>query len=886
MPPRSADARVSRPPALARWIVAHAAPPDDRADVVHDLGEGFTDRAVTEGAGRARTWYWRQALRSVIPLVGRRLTRPRTARRPAPLAELRADLRYAVRRAVRTPAVSLAVVLAMALGIGATTAIASVMQSVFLQPLPFAEPDRLLRLGTSMRQLGQAPEVNALDARDWAQARTLDGLGQYDVEPVTLRLDGADAPVATTTMFVTAGVTGVMRLSPALGRGFAPQDFERGAVPVVVLGQRLWREAFGADPGVVGRSVGFGSSRATIVGVWPEAASRFPAGGADLWSPLTWPEDSFLNQRGSIALGAIARLQPGADIATASAELATIAQRLAAAYPDTNAGRSPIVEPLQQAMVGPVRPMLLIIALSIAAVLVIACANVANLLLAQTTERGREFAVRTSLGASRGRLVRQLVAESLALYAVAGLAGIAIAPGIARALIARYPGTLPLAADVGLGGRVLLIALAVTLAAALIASVPRLRALGRPSLAGDLADGARGLVSRRQGRASAALVVAQVALSIVVLLGAGALLRTFLRLSSVATGLDDTRVVTMRLTLPAAAVASPERTLRFQDAAREAAAALPGVERAAHAMFLPFAAGNWHDPYERVGTADARPNLPMADFQMVSPDFLATVGLAIRQGRGLTSADDRGAPVLVVNEALAARAFPGQSAIGKQVRWENRTWTIVGIAADARHGSLWDPPDPDAYVPRAKVIRGNTWLVLRTTRPAAALAAELRARLRALDPGAAVTDVRRLDERVADSLASERFRALLTGSLGSLALLLAAIGIYGVVSYTVSRSTREIGIRMALGQSRRGVVLRVLAGIWAMVAGGVAIGAAATRLADGAIAAWLPGLPVWEVGTLLPVVAVFFTVATLAALGPARRASRVDLVDALRTDAW
>jgi hypothetical protein len=276
----------------------------------------------------------------------------------------------------------------------------------------------------------------------------------------------------------------------------------------------------------------------------------------------------------------------------------------------------------------------------------------------------------------------------------------------------------------------------------------------------------------------------------------------------------------------------------------------------------------------------------MADFFMVSPEFLATVGVTIRQGRNLSAADDRrGAGALVVNETFARRAFPGQAAVGKHFRWENRTWEIVGVAADTRHGALWDPPDPDVYVPRAQVIRDNTWLALRTARPPLVVAAELRARLRTLEPSAAITDVRRLDDRIAGSLASERFRALLTGCLGSLALLLAAVGIYGVVSYTVSRSTREIGIRMALGQSRRAVVLRVLGGIWARVACGVGIGAAATRLAAPAIEAWLPGLRVVEPGTLLPVAALFFAVTTLAALGPARRASRVDLVDALRFEA-
>jgi predicted permease len=426
----------------------------------------------------------------------------------------------------------------------------------------------------------------------------------------------------------------------------------------------------------------------------------------------------------------------------------------------------------------------------------------------------------------------------------------------------------------------------VTLATALIASLPRLRALGRTSVAGDLAQGARGLVGRGPRRAATALVIAQGALSIVVLLGAGALLRTFLQLSAVSTGLDAARVVTLRLTLPASVLTSPERTLQFQDAARDLAAALPGVERAAHAMFLPFAAGNWHDGYERVGGSDVRPNLPMADFFMVSPEFLSTMGVGVRRGRDFGPADGAGGvPVLVVSEAFAAQAFPGQPAIGKQIRWENRTWEIVGVAADTRHGSLWDPPDADVYVPRAQVIRDNTWLTVRTTRPAVAIAAELRARLKGLDPGAAITDVRRLDERVAESLAPERFRALLTGSLGSLALLLAAVGIYGVVSYTVSRGTREIGIRMALGQSRAGVLLRVLGGIWAMVGCGAGIGVAATRLAGPVIERWMPGLRVLEAGTLLAVVGVFFAVATVAAIGPARRASRVDLVEALRADA-
>lgn len=800
------------------------------------------------------------------------------------MRELPVNLRHAVRRAAAAPAASLAIVMAIALGVGATTAIVSVMEATFLEPLPFPQPDRLVRLGTSMRRLGVAPEVNALDAADWvSQSRTLAGIGLYDVEDETLHLDGLDAPLSVSSVVADRHMPAVLGIRPHVGRGFTADDFARGAGQVVVLGHRFWRETFGADASVVGRTIGLGSGRPTIVGVWSEAADRFPAGGGDLWTPLVYSPDSFLNQRGSIALSAVGRLGGGVSIASVAAELSTIAGRLAVAHPDTNTGRDAIVEPLQAAMVGPVRPIILLIAFSVAAVLTIACANIANLLLAQTSARSRELATRTALGATRVRLALQLTGESLTLFAVAGMLGVALAPPMTSAILARYPGTLPLAADVALDGRVLLIALCVTIGAALIAIVPGLRALGHRSLAAGLNDTSRGLVSRAQTRLARALIVGQIAVSIVLFIGAAALLRTVLMLSSVKTGLDASALVTMRLTLPESAGSSPERVLAFQDSVRDLAASLPGVERAAHAMFLPFTAGRWRDGYARAGMADSPPNLPMADFFMVSPEYLGTVGLPIRQGRDLTARDDASAPpVLVVNETFAARAFPGQQAVGRRVLWSNRTWEIVGVTADSRHASLWELPDADVYVPRAQNIRANTWLTIRTSRPADAIALELRSRLRALDPGATLSDVRPMADRITQSTSTERFRAVLTGSLGSLALLLAAIGVFGVVSYTVARRTRDIGIRLALGESRASIVRQVLLGIWGTTAMGAAMGVGTMLLLGRVIESQVPGMRVRETGTLLVVLAVFFVVATLAALGPARRASRVDVIDALR----
>lgn len=780
----------------------------------------------------------------------------------------------------------MAIVVAMTLGIGGTTAIVSVMECVFVTPLPFSNPDRLVQLGTSMRTLGSAPEVNALDARDWqAQSRTVPRIGLYDVENVTLVLDGIDTPIAASALLAGAGFTDVLEIHPALGRGFTNEDFAQGAAPVVVLGQRFWRDTFHGDPAVIGRSLRLGAARATIVGVWPDAADRFPAGGTALWTPLTYPADSFLNQRGSIALGALGRMAPDVEVDTARAELAAIAQRLALAYPQTNTGRSAIVESLQPAMVGPIGPMIAVMALSMAAVLAIACANIANLLLAQSSGRSRELAVRAALGATRGRVLRQLTAESLILFTVAGTLGVVMAPSLANVLIAQYPGALPLAADPRIDGRVLLIALGLTLTAAAIATIPQLRSAGRLQIAERLAHTARGLISPGQRRTAHLLIVTQVALSMVLLLGAGALLKTFVRLSTVATGLDAQQIVTMRVTLPSAARANAETTIQFQNAVRDLAAALPGVESAAHAMFLPFAAGGWRDGYARIGTTDAPPNLPMADFFMVSHEYLATLGIAIRRGRAVSSQDDASAaPVLVVNEAFAARAFPGEDAIGRRLQWNNRTWEIVGIAADTRHASLWTGPDPDVYVPRAQNIRANTWLVVRTSRPASAIAAEVSTRLRTLDGSAAITDVRRMSERIGDSASLERFRALITGALGSLALVLAVIGIYSVVSYTVSRSTRDIGIRLALGQTRGSAIRQVLAGIWVVMGFGMTIGASVTLLFGRAIEARIPGMDVRDPVTLLAVSMLFLATATLAAYGPARRASRVDVLDALRAE--
>ena len=629
------------------------------------------------------------------------------------------DVRYAWRMSRRAPVVTISVTLAIALGIAASTAIFSVMEGVFLRPLPFPAPDRLVRFSTTVASLGSVPEVNYLDAQDWQAASTrVEAIGLYDVAPGTVRVGDDTPPFSATLMLATAEMIPVLGIRPQIGRVLLPDDHRFGATPGVMLGYRFWQARFGGDSSAVGRTLHVGGERRTIVGVLPPDADRFPAGGADVWTALTFPPSSFLNQRGSIALSAIGRLRGEVTMAAARSEISTIAARLAATYPDTNRDRTIRLDGLQDAMVGPIKPMMLLLALSVAMLLAVACANIANLLLAQAHARTLELGIRGAVGASPGRLARQLWTESLALFAVAGALGVAIAHPLALWLVSRYPETLPLAADVALDGRVLAIAAACTLAAALLAGFPRTRRLRDTRLGADLGGDARGGLTRGHRRMTNVFVAAQVSVSIVLLFGGILLLRTFVNLTSTAPGFDPDGVIAIRASIPPMPHGDAARVVAFQDGLRDAAGSLPGVTAAAHAMFIPFAPGSWGDGYRRTGTADAAPRGPMAHFFMVSPEYLEVMRIQVLRGRGLSASDRAGAPpVLLVSETFANTAFPGEDAVGRRLEWNDGTWEIVGVTGDVRHAALSDPLDADVYVPRRQVVRANTWLLLKTGRP-------------------------------------------------------------------------------------------------------------------------------------------------------------------------
>ena len=876
------------PPRLAAALVRRLPAGGDGPFLAADLAQEFDDLVAARGVAAARRWYWRQACLSAPPLLAAWFRSAASSRRRGSsrmFQTLVTDLRYGWRVSRRSPIVTIAVTIAIALGIAATTAIVSVMEGVFLRPLPFPDPERLVRLNTVIEKFGRVPEVNAVDAQDWRAASTrLESIALYAAGPGTLRLPDAAAPFSATVLEASAELVTVLGLRPHLGRVLLPGEYVYGGPAGVMLGHRFWRSHFGGDPGAVGRSLQLGAERRIIVGVLPPEADRFPAGGADVWAPLTYPPSSFLNQRGSIALSGIGRLRAGATIDTAQHELAAIAARLAAAYPETNRARQVSLDGLQDAMVAPIKPMMLLLAGSIAMLLAVACANIANLLLAQAHARGLEFGIRAAVGASPGRLMRQLWTETLALFAAAGLLGVALARPIALTLIAWYPETLPLAADVQLDARVLGIAAAATLAAALLAGVPRTRRLRDTRAGADLRSDGRSGLTRGHRRMSAVFVAAQVAVSMVLLVGGVLLLRTFAALTAASPGFDPRDVVTIRASIPAAQRGGEARTVAVQDRLRDRAAALPGVARAAHAMFIPFTAGSWGDGYRRAGMADEpAPRGPMAHFYMVSPEYLAVMGMPVLRGRGITAADGANtARVLVVSETFATRAFPAQDPIGRRIEWNGDTWAIAGVTVDVRHAALGDPPDADVYVPRTQVVRGNTWLLLKTARPAAAILGELQEGMKAVDPDIALTDARTMPERLAASAAPERFRAIVTGTLAALTLLLAIVGLHGVVSYAVAQRTREIGVRLALGQRPAAVVGLVIGGTLRTIAAGAVPGAVASIYAGrwlGSVVAVRGDLP----SALATVLAIFVAAALVAAAGPAWRASRVDPIVALRS---
>ena len=806
------------------------------------------------------------------------------------------DLRYAVRAIVRRPGLTTVAVLTLALGIGANTTVFSWVRSILLDPLPWAgEADRLVEVTTNTRgqTFSSLSYPNFLDLRE--RSRAMPAMTAHEFEAVSLALPGSGAAERAWAEMTSASFFAVMDVRPAVGRFFhADEDAAELANPVVVLSHRLWQSRLAADPGAVGATVRINEHPFTVIGVAPPGFGGGYSGLAfDLWVPITmqaWlqPGSDALTQRGSRWLNVMGRLAPGATIAAARAEMATVGADLERAYPDNNTGFTIQVEPLRRSANGPQKvmgPMLSVLLLLVAVVLVVACANVANLLLARAEERRRELAVRLSLGAGRGSLVRLLLVEALVI-ALLGAAGAVVVARASAGLLVSFmpPLDLPVAMQVPIDARVLGFALLLAVVTALLfGGLPAWRSSRTDVSAALREEGRTATASRERGRLRSSLVVLQVALSLVLLVSAALLWRSMRAARSLDLGFDAGNVLLASLDLFPRGL-PPEEGRRFQAALAERVAALPGVTSVAYARRVPLSLGGSSSSSVQVEGYEPAPEEQIwAMLEWVSPGYFETMRQPIHAGRGFAATDDpESQRVAVINRALAERYFGGRDPVGGTVRLGPTALTVVGVAGSVSYRRLDQPPPPMLYLPLGQVYRADVTLHVRTAGDPAALAPAVRTAVAELDPALPVFNVRTLAANTASATFQQRVAGTLLAALGMLALAVAGVGLYGVLAHSAARRTHEIGIRVALGAGRRDVFRLMLRDGVRLAAIGIALGTVAalalTRLMSTILLGVNPADPVSYLGA----VAVLAVIATVATVVPARRAAAVDPMQALR----
>jgi putative ABC transport system permease protein len=801
------------------------------------------------------------------------------------LDSLLQDARYAVRTLARSPAFSVVALLALALGIGANTAVFSVVNAVLLRPLPFAEPDRLVMV-SNYRPRGSASMADFLDWR--ARSQSLESLDAFEVNPFTnnrFTWTGDGEPEKVVGYRVTAGFFRTLGVQPLLGRTFVAGEDDPGRSRTVVLSERLWRRRYGANPDVVGRQVVANGRDHTIVGVIP-SSFEFWDRDTEIWAIL--PVDP-PTRRGPFLIRGVARLKPGASVEQASAEMSVIASDIERSHPQSYNQLRIHVIPLREVVVGNIRPLLWVLSGAVALVLLIAVSNVANLTLGRASGRAQEIAIRLSIGASRGQLVRQLMMESSVLALIGGALGTALAVGGVAILRSMGPADLPRVAEIGVSPRVLAFTLlASVLSAVLFGLVPSLTASSREP-GQSLKDGSRGGESRRQGRARAVLVAGQVTLAVVLLIGAGLLIRSFSLLGGVDAGFNapPERVLMMLVSPTGRQFAERAALHAYWDRLLERVRAVPGVDSATLSTIAPPDRGNYGDNYDIEGKplppGSGRRSSSVMPY--VSHGYLETLGIPLRSGRWFTDRDaPRAPPVAVISEGLARREFPGENPIGQRIRY-GRSLEIVGVVGDVKYRGLQRDDEPTFYqLASQQAELWDLWLMIRMHGGAQGQIAAVRQAIRALDPNVPVDRVGTMADAMSQSVSLSRFRSLLMTAFAATALLLAAIGIYGVVAYAVAKRTKEIGLRMALGATPSGVVAMVASQASRPIAAGIAGGLIGAFLLTRVLETMLFGVTTSDPMTFVGAVAVLSAVATAACFVPAFRASRIDPLVALRNE--
>ncbi len=797
------------------------------------------------------------------------------------------DLRFAWRSLWKNPGLTLIAVIALALGIGANTAIFSVVYGVLLKTLPFPDPLRVIRLVDSNPSAGLPRfSTSPPDFADWrAQNTVFSHLAANQRDNLNLTGDGD--PERLRAARVSGDFFNVFGAKPILGRPLLPSEDTPGGPKVTVLSYQLWQRRFGADPAIVGKRLILNGESTLVAGVMP-ASFEVPQ-RTELWVPMQMviTED----QRGGHFLGVTGRLKPGVSIERAQVEMTGITARIATAHPLSNEGWGVNLIPLRDLMVEDIRPALFVLLGAVGLVLLIACANVANLLLSRLAAREREVAVRTALGAGRGRLIRQFLTESMLLSVVGGLLGVLLAWRGTPLLLALFGNRIPRAQEIGVDGTVLAFTILLSLGTGLLFGLlPALHA-SRSDLQSSLRDGAKGSGDRRGRRTRSVLVFAEVAIAIVLLVGAGLLVRSLGELQNVQPGFRADHALSVQIQLPESSYPEePKQAAFFRDLLPRLAA-IPGVQNAAAGYPLPFTGSNYMLAFAAEGQAPAKTlsDTPAANMGFVSPDYFATLAIAIRDGRVFDDHDSlESEKVIVVNRSLADQIWPGISPVGKRVTFgvpvnaESEWMRVVGVVADVRHGELNDQPGLQAYLPLLQSPSTEAALVVRTAGSPGAMTSAVAAAVREVDPALPVANPKTLDQLLADSVAAPRANAVLLALLAGLALVLAAFGVYGVLSYSVAQRTREIGLRMALGAAAGDVLRQLLREGLSTVLAGIATGLVGAFFLARTLRSLLYGVTESDPVTFIGVPLVLLVVAMLATWIPARRATRVEPVVALR----
>lgn len=801
------------------------------------------------------------------------------------------DVRFALRMLIKRPGFTILAVICLALGIGASAAIFSVVNGVLLKPLPFPDSDRLLAWGSAKHMTSDISSISGPDYVDLRAGSTHAELAVYAGNELTLR--SGDAVLRLRGASVSSNLFHVLGVAPSLGRAPSLDEELQKRGNVVVLSDGLWRRTFGADPKVIGLVIRLDAENYTVIGVMPRGFA-FPTGvdQADAWTPLTFAGDSaFAEQRGAHYLEGIARIAPHSRADEVSGQLKSISQRLSVQFPGTNHERTVNVRDLREEVVGSSKRALFVLSGAVACLLLIACANVANLMLARATLRSKEVAVRAAIGASRSSILRQVLTESVILGVVGGIAGLLLAAWGADLLLAIAPRALPRVHEIGLDWRAVGFTAFVAIATGLLFGIAPALQLSGAELNDTLKEGGRSVTGAgRANRTRASLVIAEVALSLILLTGAGLLSATLLRLQHVNPGFDATDVLTAKLSLPDATYKTSAQQAAFYDQLIEKARAIPGVQSVGAVSIIPLS-------HERMIIGFSLADEPRGEgiapahgeaLDVASPDFFASMRIPVKLGRVFTAQDDSAAPpVMIVNEAFAKKYWPGQNPLGQRVSAGFDTdslQTVVGVVGNVRRDALDTEAAPAMYLPYRQAGYDALALTIRTRGNAANVPAALRQAVASLDPDQALGAVRPMESVMSESLSRQRFSASLLGIFAMIALALSAVGIFGVMSAMVTQRTRELAVRLALGANPRRVLQLVMSQGAVLAGAGIVIGLFGAFALSRVVAGMLYDVAATDPATLFGVSLLLAAVALLACYIPARRATRVDPIITLREE--